>query len=190
MEGENLKLALREVGKLIRKNLKQEAKNDKFKASGNLEKSFRYRVEDNELYIFGEQYANALSKGITNKGKYSEKMSDNLIRWAKTKGMRPMFRQYEKGVDGKYKPTGKFRKVYESSWKSLGFVLAASISGNSPAGKDAKNPDGGISKRFEYKGSGFIKRVQEQTKEQIKTILKEGYRKDILLSLDKLKSIN
>ena len=190
MEGENLKLALREVGKLIRKNLKQEAKNDKFKASGKLDRSFRYRVEDNELYIFGEQYANALSKGITNKGKYSEKMSDNLIRWAKTKGMRPMFRQYQKGVNGKYEPTGKFRKVYESSWKSLGFVLAASISGNSQAGKDAKNPDGGISKRFKYKGSGFIKTVQEQTKEQIKTILKEGYRKDILLSLDKLKSIN
>jgi hypothetical protein len=48
----------------------------------------------------------------------------------------------------------------------------------------------GISERFGYKGSGFIKTVQEQTKEQIKTILKEGYRKDILLSLDKLKSIN
>jgi len=47
-----------------------------------------------------------------------------------------------------------------------------------------------VSKRFEYKGSGFVERVQEQTKEQIKTILKEGYRKDILLSLDKLKSIN
>lgn len=48
----------------------------------------------------------------------------------------------------------------------------------------------GISKRFGYKGSGFVKRVQEQTREQIKTILKEGYRKDILLSLNKLKSIN
>ena len=31
---------------------------------------------------------------------------------------------------------------------------------------------------------------EHPTKEQIKTILKEGYRKDILLSLDKLKSIN
>ena len=40
MEGENLKLALREVGKLIRKNLKQEAKNDKFKASGDLDRFF------------------------------------------------------------------------------------------------------------------------------------------------------
>ena len=32
MEGENLKLALREVGKLIRKRLKQGAKDNKFSA--------------------------------------------------------------------------------------------------------------------------------------------------------------
>ena len=190
MEGENLKLALREVGKLIRKNLKQEAKNDEFKASGDLDRSFRYRVEDNELYIFGEQYANALSGGINKKGKYSHDMAEKLAKWAKSKGMTPRFRLYEKDVDVKYKPTGKFRKVYQSSWKSLGMVLAASIAGRSFAGKDGKNPNGGISKRFGYKGSGFVERVQEQTKEQIKTILKEGYRKDILLSLDKLKSIN
>ena len=52
MEGENLKLALREVGKLIRNRLKQGAKDDEFSASGNLDRSFRYRVQDNELYIF------------------------------------------------------------------------------------------------------------------------------------------
>ena len=67
MEGENLKLALREVGKLIRKNLKQKFKEKDFYASGDLDKSFKYRVKDNELYIFGEQYANALSDGIKNK---------------------------------------------------------------------------------------------------------------------------
>jgi len=189
MEGENLKLALREVGKLIRKRLKQGAKDDKFSASGNLDKSFKYRVKDNELYIFGEQYANALSGGINKKGKYSHDMADKLAKWAKSKGMTPRFRLYEKDVDGKYKPTGKFRKVYASSWKSLGMVLAASIAGRSFAGKDAKNPDGGISKRFEYKGSGFIKRVQEETKEEIKKILKEGYRKDIDAQLKTLKAI-
>ena len=182
MEGENLKLALREVGKLIRKNLKQGAKDDKFKASGKLDASFRYRVEDNELYIFGEQYANALSKGISTGGGSDsagfERLQRNIIQWAKTKNIRPVFRLYVKDADGSYRPTGKFRKVYESSWKSLGYVLARSIRKK------------GISERFGYKGSGFIQAVQEQTKEQIKTILKEGYRKDILLSLDKLKSIN
>jgi len=182
MEGENLKLALREVGKLIRKNLKQEAKSDEFKASGKLDASFKYRVEDNELYIFGEQYANALSKGISTGGGSDkagfQRLQRNIIKWAKTKGISPLFRLYVKDVDGSYRPTGKFRKVYDSTWKSLGYVLARSIRQK------------GISERFEYKGSGFVERVQEQTKEQIKTILKEGYRKDILLSLNKLKSIN
>ena len=177
MEGENLKLALREVGKLIRKRLKQGAKDDEFSASGNLDKSFKYRVQDNELYIFGEQYANALSGGINKKGKYSYDMAKKLAKWAKIKGMRPMFRLYEKDVDGSYKPTGKFRKVYESSLKSLGFVLARSISKK------------GISERFGYKGSGFIEAVKKETKEEIKRILKEGYRKDIAAQLKTLKAI-
>ena len=177
MEGENLKLALREVGKLIRSKLKQSAKDDEFSASGNLDRSFKYRVEKNELYIFGEQYANALSGGIKNKGKYDYDMAKKLAKWAKIKGMRPMFRLYEKDVDGSYKPTGKFRKVYESSWKSLGFVLARSIA------------EKGISKRFRYKGSGFIEAVQKETKEQIKKMLKDAYKKDILEQLNTLKAI-
>lgn len=172
MEGENLKLALREVGKLIRKNLKQEAKNDGFKASGKLDESFKYRVEDNELYIFGEQYANALSKGISTGGGSDEKgfeqLQSNIIKWAKIKGIRPQIRDKK----------GRFTKVNDRTWKSLGYILARSIRTK------------GISKRFGYKGSGFIQAVQEQTKEQIKAILKEGYRKDILLNLNELKSIN
>ena len=82
MEGENLKLALREVGKLIRNRLKQGAKDDEFSASGNLDRSFKYRVQDNELYIFGEQYANALSGGIMNKGKYDYGMAKKLAHLA------------------------------------------------------------------------------------------------------------
>ena len=181
MEGKNLKLALREVGKLIRKNLKQKFKEEDFYASGNLNKSFKYRVEDNELYIFGEQYANALSKGMSTGGGSNEegfkKVQKNIIGWAKKKGMRPLFRLYEKDVDGKYKPTGKFRKVYDSTWNSLGYVLARSIRQR------------GISKRFEYKGSGFIEAVQKETKEQIKKMLKDAYKKDILEQLNTLKAI-
>ena len=181
MEGENLKLALREVGKLIRKKLKKGAKDDEFSASGDLDRSFKYRVEKNELYIFGEQYANALSKGISTGRNGSEndfkKLQKNIIEWAKTKGMRPMFRLYVKGVDGKYKPTGKFRKVYKSSWNSLGYVLARSIRKK------------GISERFEYKGSGFIEAVKNEIKGEIKQILGAAYKKDVIEQLNKLKSI-
>jgi len=172
MEGENLKLALKEVGKLIKKNLKQAAKDDGFEASGKLDRSFKYKVEDNELYIFGEKYANALSDGISTGGGSDKEgfknLQSNIIKWAKIKGIRPQIRDKK----------GRFTKVSDRAWKSLGYVLARSIRQK------------GISERFGYKGSGFIKVVQDQTREQIKTILKEGYRKDILLSLNKLKSIN
>ena len=169
MEGENLKLALREVGKLIRKNLKQEAKKDEFKASGDLDRSFRYRVEDNELYLFGEQYANALSDGIKNKSNskgVSPKFVDSILRWMKYRGIQPRDKK------------GRYVEIKSYTQRSIANAIARGIKKN------------GISKRFGYKGSGFVERVQEQTKEQIKTILKEGYRKDILLSLNKLKSIN
>ena len=178
MEGKNLKLALKEVGKLIKKNLKTEAKIDKFKASGKLDSSFKYRVVENELQMFGEEYANALSKGITDKGKYNYDMARKLEKWAKYKGMRPLFRNEK----------GRFRNITKSSWKSLGYVLARSIAGKSPSEK-RKNRDGGISERFGYKGSGFIERVKEQTKGQIKSIITEAYKKDILASLDEIKRI-
>ena len=48
MKQDNLKLALKEVGKLIKRNLKIEAREDKFKASGKLDSSFKYRVIENE----------------------------------------------------------------------------------------------------------------------------------------------
>ena len=181
MEGENLRLAVKEVGKLLKSELKKAAKADGFKASGNLNKSFKYRVKKNELHMFANEYANALSGGISTGNSGSEQsfkaLQSNLIKWAKSKGMRPLFRQYKLGPDGKSVPTGKFRKVYESSWKSLGFVLARSLRKK------------GISERFGYKGSGFIDRVQKETKEQIKTILKEGYRKDVIDQLKLLKEI-
>jgi hypothetical protein len=168
MEGENLKLALREVGKLIRKNLKQEAKNDKFKASGKLDSSFKYRVKDNELYIFGEQYANALSDGIKNKSNskgVSPKFVDSILDWMKHKGIQPRDRK------------GRYVSIKSYTNRSIANAIARGIKKN------------GISKRFGYKGSGFIQAVQEETKEEIKRILKEGYRKDIAAQLKTLKAI-
>jgi len=171
MEGDNLKKALKEVGKLIKKNLKMEAREDNLRASGKLDSSFRYRVVANELQMFGEEYANALSKGIStgSSGKKDEfeKMQRNLIKWAKIKGMQPLMRTKK----------GRFRKNSPHAWRQLGYVLARSIRKK------------GLIKRFGYKGSGFIERVKEQTKGQIKSIITEAYKKDILASLDEIKRI-
>ena len=164
MEGENLKLALREVGKLVRGKLKSEASKDGFKASGKLDKSFRYRVIKNELHLFGEEYANALSKGIEKDPSYNksgDKFREDIISWAKAKGIRP--RRDKKG---------RF-----TSFMSMAIAITRSIRRK------------GISKRFGYKGSGFIETVKKQTQKEIVEILSAGYKKDILAELDKLKKI-
>ncbi len=171
MEGTNLKASLKEVGKLIKGKLKSGAKEDGFNATGNLDKSFRYRVIENELHLFGEEYANALSKGISTGGGGDkaefEKMQLNIIEWAKIKGIRPQIRDKK----------GRFTKVTDRTWKSLGYVLARSIRRK------------GISKRFGYKGSGFMQTVKEQIRTEIKEILSEGFKKDILANLDTIKKI-
>ena len=174
MEGENLKLALREVGKLIKKSLKQNALNPPdgkkgFKASGDLDRSFKYRVEGNELYLFGKQYANALSDGIKNKNNskgVSSQFVDSILVWMRDRRIQPRDKK------------GRYVGIKSYTQRSIANAIARGIKKN------------GISKRYGYKGSGFIQAAQDQTREQIKTILKEGYRKDILLSLNKLKSIN
>ena len=171
MENKNLNEALKDAGKLIKSKLKSGAKDDKFSATGKLDSSFRYRVIEDELHLFGEEYANALSKGISTAGSGSKKgfeqLQRNIVQWAKIKGIRPQIRDKK----------GRFTKVTDRTWKSLGYVLARSIRTK------------GISKRFGYKGSGFIQTVKQQTQEEIKEILSEGFRKDILAKLDTIKKI-
>ena len=161
MEGDNLKLALRDAGKLIRKKLKTEASKDGFKASGKLNKSFRYRVIANELHIYAEQYAGALSGGIKTRkdaNKSSEEFRNSIIKWAKSKGITP--RRNKKG---------RF-----TSYMSMANAMAISIRRR------------GISKRFGYKGSGFIQEVKKSMESKISNIILEGYKKDLQEQLNKI----
>lgn len=171
MENKHLNEALNEAGKLIKSKLRVTASDDGFKASGKLDKSFDYSVVANELQVMSEKYAGALSEGISTNGSGNkaefEKMQINIIKWAKIKGIRPQVRDKK----------GRFTKVTDRTWKSLGFVLSRSIRKK------------GISKRFGYKGSGFIQTVKEQTEKQIIEIISTGYKKDILAQLDTIKKI-
>ena len=165
MEGENLKIALKEVGKLIKDKLKQGAKDDEFVASGKLDKSFKYRVIANELYIYGEEYAGALSDGVKRDAGYNkvgEEFTNSIIRWAKIKGMRPLRRS----------KSGQFTSLKEYSYKSMAIAIAKSIRRK------------GISQRFGYKGSGFIDRVIKEQEQNVSDILSEAYKKDILNNLE------
>ncbi len=176
MENTNLNKALHEAGKFINERFRTEARDKGHVANNNLDKSFRYTVVSDELKFFSEEYAKAISEGIKDKGKYSREMSNKLIKWAKAKGLRPQFRNKK----------GRFQKVTSRSWRNLGFVLARSIAGKSNA-REPKNPKGGISKRFGYKGSGFIQTVKDQTEKKLMEMIDEGYRKDLEAKLDTIK---
>ena len=43
----------------------------------------------------------------------------------------------------------------------------------------------GISQRFGYKGSGFFQVMEDQLKEQIRTILSDSYEQDLKLQIKK-----
>lgn len=167
MTTDNLAIALKEAGKLITNKFKGLTSSQKFKSSGELDKSFRYESTETELNLFAAKYAGALSDGISTgrsgSAKDGEELQRNIIKWAKTKGIRPQIKDKK----------GRFTKVTDRTWKSLGFVLARSIRNK------------GISKRFGYKGSGFIKTVKDQSEKEVMDLITEGYRKDLLIELNR-----
>ncbi|MAY52541.1 MAG: hypothetical protein CMC75_04675 [Flavobacteriaceae bacterium] len=167
MENKHLNEALNEAGKLIKSKLRVAASEDGFKSSGRLDKSFDYSVVADELQVKAEKYAGALSEGISTGGRGSkdefEKMQLNIIEWAKTKGIRPQVRDKK----------GRFQKVTSRTWKSLGYVLSRSIRRK------------GISKRFGYKGSGFITQVKSSMEKKLTSMILEGYKKDLIEQINK-----
>ena len=167
MKNKHLNEALNEAGKLIKSKLRVAASEDGFKASGKLDKSFDYSVVADELQVMSEKYAGALSEGISTGGSGKEKefkqMQLNIIAWVKMKGIRPQVRDKK----------GRFQKVTDRTWKSLGYVLARSIRKK------------GISKRFGYKGSGFITQVKSSMEKKLTSMILEGYKKDLLEQINK-----
>ena len=167
MENKHLNEALNEAGKLIKSKLRVAASDDGFKASGKLDKSFDYSVVANELQVKAEKYAGALSEGISTNGSGDkadfERMQLNIIKLAKIKGIRPQVRDKK----------GRFQKVTDRTWKSLGYVLSRSIRRK------------GISKRFGYKGSGFITQVKSSMEKKLTSMILEGYKKDLIEQINK-----
>ena len=163
---ENLNIGLETVGKLITDKLKVVAKDDGFYSSGKLDNAFRYEAAANNLAIFSAKYARALSDGVTKDKSYSkvgEDFKNSILKWAKIKGMRPNTRNSK----------GQFSKVKDYHWNSMAIALAIGIRRN------------GISKRFGYKGSGFFDTMQDQLKEQIRTILSDSYKMDLKTQIRK-----
>jgi hypothetical protein len=165
---ENLDKALKDVGENVVSEIKRLAiKRDGFKASGDLEKSISYEVKGNIVEISALEYIGAISDGI-HKKKFPN--VDNILEWAKSRGLQP------RGAKG------RLLSRTDANMKSMAFVIARSIAGQSPS-PDKK---GGISKRFGYKGSGFLEEVKKDVVNNVTDMIAEAYKLDIIVKLKEI----
>ena len=165
---ENLDKALKDVGENVVSEIKRLAiKRDGFKASGDLEKSISYEVKGNIVEVSALEYIGAISDGI-HKKKFPN--VDRIMEWAKDRGLQP------RGAKG------RLLSRTDANMKSMAFVIARSIAGQSP------NPDkeGGISKRFGYKGSGFLEEVKKDVVKNVTDMIAEAYKLDIIVKLKEI----
>tara|TARA_R110001599_G_scaffold58609_3_gene162172 strand:+ start:570 stop:1067 length:498 start_codon:yes stop_codon:yes gene_type:complete len=164
---ENLDKALNAIGISVASEIKKLAKRDGFKASGDLDKSITYKVEGNVVTVEGNKYIEAISGGIQKK-KFPN--GYNILEWAKARGLQP------RGAKG------RLLSRTDTNMKSMAFAIARSIAGQSP--DEAKT--GGISKRFGYKGSGFLEEMEKNVIKNVTEMIAEAYKLDIIVKLKEI----
>ena len=157
---ENLDKALNDVGENVVSEIKRLAiKRDGFKASGDLEKSISYEVKGNIVEVSALEYIGAISDGI-HKKKFPN--GYNILEWAKSRGLQP------RGAKG------RLLSRTDANMKSMAFVIARSIS------------EKGISKRFGYKGSGFLEEIKKDVVKNVTDMIAEAYKLDIIVKLKEI----
>jgi hypothetical protein len=157
---ENLDKALKDVGENVVSEIKRLAiKRDGFKASGDLEKSISYEVKGNIVEVSALEYIGAISDGI-HKKKFPN--GYNILEWAKSRGLQP------RGAKG------RLLSRTDANMKSMAFVIARSIS------------EKGISKRFGYKGRGFLEEIKKDVVKNVTDMIAEAYKLDIIVKLKEI----
>ena len=156
---ENLDKALNAIGISVASEIKKLAKKDGFDASGDLDKSITYKVEGNTVTVEGNKYIGAISGGI-NKKKFPN--VDRIKQWAKDRGIQPRNKK------------GRFVARTDANMNSLAFVIGKSIS------------ERGISKRFGYKGSGFLEEMEKNVVKNVTDMIAEAYKLDIIVKLKEI----
>jgi hypothetical protein len=153
-----LKETLSKLAKEYQERIQRSIQDEDLTATGSLKKSIRVEEQEDGFSILSdEKYANLLGNFgyLKTWGKPSPY---NLAQWAKTKGMRPMLRDKR----------GRFRKITEKSYLSLGFALAKSI--------DKK----GTIKRYGYKGSRIIYNVNKEMEGKVSGEITEAFKLDLV----------
>ena len=162
---ENLDKALKDVGESIVAEVKKLAKRDNFKAFGDLDKSITYLVKDNVVEISANKYIEAISGGIKSQKGSNEEFNqkvENIKKWARIKGIQP------RGING------KFIVRSEYNVNRMAYAIAKKIANE------------GISKRFGYKGSGFLEEVKKDVVKNVTDMIAEAYKLDIIVKLKEI----
>jgi len=162
---DNLDKALESVGKSIVAEVRKLAKKDKFHASDSLDKSISYKVKDNIVEISANKYIEAISGGIKKQNGSNEAFNEkvaNIKAWARDKGIQPRGRN------------GKFVVRSEYNMNKMAWAIAKKIANK------------GISKRFGYKGSGFLEEMQKDVVKNVTDMIAEAYKLDIIVKLNEI----
>ena len=127
-------------------------------SSGSLKKSIEYKMTDDGFNIESDsEYAYLLgSNGYLKR--WRRPPHEKLAEWAKRKGMRPLMRDRR----------GRFKKASKDGFKRLGFALAKSIDIN------------GTVKRYGYRGSRIIQRVNQKLEGKVSGEIMEAYKLDLI----------
>lgn len=140
---------------------------EKMVASGKLRKSIDYKVTDDGFviesdseysYLLGEEGYQANKSRSKDNGKI-----DRLKSWAKKRGFRPFTTVKSTGMR-------RFSKIKNKDryWDRVAFMLRASMQKK------------GTIKRFGYKGSNIIKKVNTEMKAKTSDMIMEAYRLDLI----------
>lgn len=161
---------LNDLGKLIVDEYKDLVRKDKFVASGDLEESFKYDIDGDTVTISYLRYAEALFNGVKTRpdaNKVSKKFRDSIIRWAKYRGMRPKNARNSKG---------RFVSITDNHWHSMATAIGIGIRRN------------GISKRFEYQGSGFELELRAKKLKKVTEAIQDAYLKGIKVNFKQIEN--
>ena len=161
-----LKDTLSNLAKEYQESIQSEIQKEDLVSKGDLKNSITYEMtKDGFIIKSDEKYAYVLgSNGYLKK--WDKPPANKLAEWAKRKRMRPLFRDKK----------GRFKKLTESSYLSLGFALAKSMNGE---GKRNVGKNGSV-KRFGYRGSRIIQKVNMRLEGKVEGEITEAFELDLV----------
>ncbi len=166
-----LKEALSKLSKEYQEKIQRQIVIEKLKSSGNLKESIKVQLNDDgfsitsdaiNAYLLGNKGYRPKSKGGRDEKK--EKL-ERIKTWMKSKGIRPYSKLSSGGT--------KFRKLKneDKQYNQAAFFINRSMNRN------------GSIKRYGYKGSDIVKRVDDMQKTKTMNDLTLAFKEDVVDSI-------